>query len=347
MRFSRIIGTGSHLPGVPITNDDLVARGIETSDEWIRTRTGIAARHFAAEGEMASDLALVAARRALEQADCRPDDIDLIVLATSTPDYVFPSTATLLQAKLGMTNRAPAFDVQAVCSGFIYALALADKFLRLGEAHRALVVGAEVFSRILDWNDRSTCVLFGDGAGAIVLEADELPGILATRLHADGRHHAELWVPGQVGAGKVQGDPFVRMEGQAVFKFAVQVLAEVAHEVLDLAKLPVEALDWLIRIRPTSASCRLRPSAWACRSSGSSAPWIGTATLRRLPFRWRSIPASPRARSVPARRCCSKGSAAGLPGARRCCAIEETENHALHVRVPRPRLAVRRYDGFL
>ncbi|MDD2407265.1 MAG: ketoacyl-ACP synthase III [Tepidiphilus sp.] len=254
MRFSRIIGTGSHLPGPSITNDDLVARGIETSDEWIRTRTGIAARHFAAEGEMASDLALIAARHALERADCRPDDIDLLILATSTPDYVFPSTATILQAKLGMTNRAPAFDVQAVCSGFVYALALADKFLRLGEARRALVVGAEVFSRILDWNDRSTCVLFGDGAGAIVLEADELPGILATRLHADGRHHAELWVPGQVGAGKVQGDPFVRMEGQAVFKFAVQVLAEVAHEVLDLVKLPVESLDWLI---PHQANVRI------------------------------------------------------------------------------------------
>jgi 3-oxoacyl-[acyl-carrier-protein] synthase-3 len=254
MIFSRIIGTGSYLPGEPVSNDDLVARGIETSDAWIVERTGIRQRHLAAPGQTASDLALEASRRALDSAGAEPGDIDLILVATSTPDFIFPSTAALLQAKLGIKNGGAAFDLQAVCSGFIYALAVADKFIRSGSHRRALVVGAEVFSRILDWSDRGTCVLFGDGAGAVVLEASERPGILATALHADGSHHGILSVPGNVASGKVTGDPFLRMDGQAVFKFAVRVLGDVAHEVLASAGSAAGSVDWLI---PHQANVRI------------------------------------------------------------------------------------------
>ncbi|MCB1961670.1 MAG: ketoacyl-ACP synthase III [Rhodocyclaceae bacterium] len=254
MIHARISGTGSYLPGAPVTNDDLVARGIETSDEWIATRTGIRARHFAAEGQSASDLAEVASRRAIEAAGASGDDIDLIIVATSTPDFIFPSTAALLQSRLGIRNDGAAFDVQAVCSGFAYALSIAEKFIRSGSHQRALVVGAEVFSRILDWSDRGTCVLFGDGAGAVVLEAADQPGVLATALHADGLHHKILAVPGAISSGKVLGDPFLRMDGQAVFKFAVRVLGDVASEVLDAAGMSVDQIDWLI---PHQANIRI------------------------------------------------------------------------------------------
>ena len=254
MIHARISGTGSYLPGAPVTNDDLVARGIETSDEWIATRTGIRARHFAAEGQSASDLAEVASRRAIEAAGISGDDIDLIIVATSTPDFIFPSTAALLQSRLGIRNDGAAFDVQAVCSGFAYALSIAEKFIRSGSHQRALVVGAEVFSRILDWSDRGTCVLFGDGAGAVVLEAADQPGVLATALHADGLHHKILAVPGAISSGKVLGDPFLRMDGQAVFKFAVRVLGDVASEVLDAAGMSVDQIDWLI---PHQANIRI------------------------------------------------------------------------------------------
>lgn len=254
MIYSRIAGTGSFLPGEPITNDELVARGIETSDTWIVERTGIRQRHLAAPGQTASDLALEASRRALDAAGAEAGDIDLIMVATSTPDYIFPSTAALLQAKLGIRNGGAAFDLQAVCSGFVYALAVADKFIRSGSHRRALVVGAEVFSRILDWSDRGTCVLFGDGAGAVVLEASDRPGILATALHADGSYHGILSVPGNVASGRVTGDPFLRMDGQAVFKFAVRVLGEVAQEVLAIAGAGAESVDWLI---PHQANVRI------------------------------------------------------------------------------------------
>lgn len=254
MIYARIAGTGSYLPGAPVSNDDLVARGIETSDEWIVSRSGIRSRHLAAAGEGASELALHAAQRALEAAGCAADDIDLLIVATSTPDYIFPSTAALLQHKLGMRNGAPVFDVQAVCTGFVYALSVAEKFIRSGSHRRALVVGAEVFSHILDWKDRATCVLFGDGAGAVVLEASDQPGIRATALHADGSHHDILSVPGSVVGGQVMGDPFLRMDGQAVFKFAVKVLGEVAREVVDQAGVTVDSVDWLI---PHQANIRI------------------------------------------------------------------------------------------
>lgn len=254
MIYARIAGTGSYLPGAPVSNDDLVARGIETSDEWIVSRSGIRSRHLAAAGEGASELALHAAQRALEAAGCAADDIDLLIVATSTPDYIFPSTAALLQHKLGMRNGAPVFDVQAVCTGFVYALSVAEKFIRSGSHRRALVVGAEVFSHILDWKDRATCVLFGDGAGAVVLEAADQPGIRATALHADGSHHDILSVPGSVVGGQVMGDPFLRMDGQAVFKFAVKVLGEVAREVVDQAGVTVDSVDWLI---PHQANIRI------------------------------------------------------------------------------------------
>ncbi|WP_313954025.1 beta-ketoacyl-ACP synthase III [Accumulibacter sp.] len=251
--FSRITGVGSYLPGQAVSNDDLAGRGIATSDEWIVSRTGIRFRHLAEEGETSSDLALQASRRALLAAGLEASDVDLIVVATSTPDYIFPSTACLLQSKLG-NHGATAFDVQAVCSGFVYGLTIADKFIRSGSHRRALVVGAEVFSHILDWSDRGTCVLFGDGAGAVVLEASERPGILATALHADGAHHDILSVPGSVCGGKVTGDPFLRMDGQAVFKFAVRVLAEVAGECCEAAGVSPSDIDWLI---PHQANTRI------------------------------------------------------------------------------------------
>lgn len=254
MIYARIAGTGSVLPGEPVSNDDLVARGIDTSDEWIVERTGIKTRYFAPEGATASSLAQIASERALEAAACSANDIDLVVVATSTPDFIFPSTAALLQSRLGITNGAAAFDVQAVCSGFIYGLTVAEKFIRSGSHKRALVVGAEVFSRILDWNDRGTCVLFGDGAGAVVLEASDQPGILGSALHANGEYHNILCVPGMVAGGQVTGDPFLRMDGQAVFKFAVKVLSEVAHEVLNDTGVAAAEVDWLI---PHQANIRI------------------------------------------------------------------------------------------
>ncbi len=251
--YARIAGVGSFLPGQPVSNNDLIQRGVETNDEWIVTRTGIKARHLADAGCTSSDLALEASRRALESAQIDADELDLIIVATSTPDFIFPSTACLLQAKLG-NHGAMAFDVQAVCAGFIYALSIAEKFIRSGSHKKALVVGAEVFSRIIDWNDRSTCVLFGDGSGAVVLEAAEKPGIIATALHADGAHHGILSVPGSVCGGKVIGDPFLRMDGQAVFKFAVRVLADVAKECCAVAGLTSDEIDWLI---PHQANIRI------------------------------------------------------------------------------------------
>lgn len=256
-RHSRITGTGSYLPPKRITNAefaaDLAARGIETSDEWIVERTGIRARHFAAEGVVSSDLAVEAARHALEAAGRRAEDIDLIIVATSTPDMVFPSTACLVQRKLGV-HGCPAFDVQAVCSGFVYALTVADAMIRTGSARCALVIGAEVFSRILDFNDRTTCVLFGDGAGAVVLEASDTPGILATELHADGRHVEILCTPGTVANGKVLGDPLLKMDGQAVFKLAVGVLDQAARAVLAKSGRTEADIDWLI---PHQANIRI------------------------------------------------------------------------------------------
>lgn len=251
--FARITGVGSYLPGQAVSNDDLVRRGIDTNDEWIVSRTGIKARHLAEPGQTSSDLAVEASRKALAAAGVDVRELDLIVVATSTPDFIFPSTACLLQAKLGNSG-AVAFDVQAVCSGFVYALTIAEKFIASGSHRKALVVGAEVFSRILDWQDRGTCVLFGDGAGAVVLEASEKPGILASALHADGSHHGILSVPGNVSGGQVTGDPFLRMDGQAVFKFAVRVLAEVAHECCAVAQVAPEQIDWLI---PHQANIRI------------------------------------------------------------------------------------------
>lgn len=250
--YSRIVGTGSYLPEKVLTNQDL-ERFVDTSDEWIRTRTGIRSRHVAAEGQLASDLALPAAQRALEAAGVQASEIDLIIVATTTPDMIFPSTACILQAKLGVAG-CPAFDIQAVCSGFVYALTTANLFIKSGQAKRVLIVGTEVYSRILDWNDRGTCVLFGDGAGAVVLAASETPGILATKLHADGSHRDHLAVPGSVCGGKVWGTPYVRMEGGAVFKFAVRVFEEVAHEVLADANLAVADIDWFV---PHQANIRI------------------------------------------------------------------------------------------
>ncbi len=241
---SRIAGTGRYLPERIVTNDEL-ARTVETSDEWIRSRTGIAQRHIAADEEQTSDLALAASLPALEAAGLKASDVDLIIVATTTPDMIFPSTACILQAKLGARG-GPAFDVQAVCAGFVYALTLADQMISSGAARNALVVGAEIYSRILDWSDRGTCVLFGDGAGAVVLLPAEERGILATKLHADGSYRDILCVPGQVQAGKVTGTPYVRMDGQHVFKFAVKVLAEAAQDALAIAGLPLSAIDWLI-----------------------------------------------------------------------------------------------------
>jgi len=259
-RHSRITGTGSFLPPKRLTNDALAALlaqdGIETSDQWIVERTGIKARHFAEADVACSDLAVHAARRALEAADCDAASLDLIIVATSTPDMVFPSTACIVQQKLGV-HGCPAFDVQAVCSGFVYALTLADSMIRSGGARKALVIGAEVFSRILDFKDRGTCVLFGDGAGAVVLEASDTPGILATELHADGRHVGILCVPGHVSGGQVLGDPLLKMDGPAVFKVAVHVLLEVAHSVLAKAGLTDADVDWLI---PHQANIRILQS---------------------------------------------------------------------------------------
>ena len=250
--YSRIAGTGSYLPQRVVTNSELESR-IDTSDEWIVSRTGIEARHVAADEEMTSDLALQAARAAMASAQVGPQDIDLIVCATTTPDMVFPSTACLLQSKLGVKQGA-AFDVQAVCTGFIYALATADRFIASGAHRCALVVGAEVFSRLLDWNDRRTCVLFGDGAGAVVLKASDGPGIYSSHLHADGSHGHILQVTGGIAGGQVRGNPYLEMDGQAVFKLAVRVLGECAREALTHNQLDAAALDWLI---PHQANSRI------------------------------------------------------------------------------------------
>jgi 3-oxoacyl-[acyl-carrier-protein] synthase-3 len=256
-RFSRITGTGSYLPPRQVSTAELAAelgtRGIETSDQWIMERTGIRARHFAADGVTASDLALEASRHALESAGRKAAEIDLIIVATSTPDMVFPSTATILQNKLGVAG-CPAFDLQAVCSGFVYALTVADSLIRTGAASGALVVGTEVFSRILVFNDRTTCVLFGDGAGAVVLEASDRPGILASDLHADGAHRAILCTPGTVAGGRVLGDPLLKMDGPAVFKLAVNVLEASARAVLQAAGRSESDIDWLI---PHQANIRI------------------------------------------------------------------------------------------
>jgi 3-oxoacyl-[acyl-carrier-protein] synthase-3 len=249
---SRIAGTGRYLPQRILTNDAL-ALEVATSDEWIRARTGIRQRHIASESEKTSDLALAASREALAAASIAPTDVDLIVVATTTPDMVFPSTACILQAKLGARGGA-AFDVQAVCSGFVYALAIADRMIAGGMARNALVVGAEIYSRILDWNDRGTCVLFGDGAGAVVLVPAREPGVLSAHLHADGHYKDILCVPGQVDRGGVAGKPFVHMDGHAVFKFAVKVLAEVAQEALAANRMTTADIDWLI---PHQANVRI------------------------------------------------------------------------------------------
>ena len=258
--YSRITGTGSYLPPRRLTNVELAAelakKGVETSDDWIVERTGIRARHFAAPDVASSDLGVEAAKRALDAAGLQPSDIDLIIVATSTPDMVFPSVACILQNKLGMAGCA-AFDIQAVCSGFVYALTVADAMIKTGLATKALVIGAEVFSRILDFSDRTTCVLFGDGAGAVVLEASETPGILASDLHADGKHVGILCVPGHVSGGSVLGNPLLKMDGQAVFKLAVGVLESAARAVLNKAQLLESDIDWLI---PHQANIRIMQS---------------------------------------------------------------------------------------
>jgi 3-oxoacyl-[acyl-carrier-protein] synthase-3 len=259
-KYTRIVGTGSCLPPRRVSNHDMTqllsARGLETSDEWIVSRSGISARHFVDDGMLSSDLGTAAARQAIDMAGLQPDDIDLIIMATSTPDFLggFPSTACVVQRKLGITNDCAALDVQAVCSGFVYAMSVADNFIRGGMYKRVLVIGAEVFSRILDFNDRTTCVLFGDGAGAVVLSASDEPGVLATRLHADGRHADILCVPGAVQGGAIEGSAFLYMDGQAVFKLAVSVLEKVANEVLQAAGMEASQIDWLI---PHQANIRI------------------------------------------------------------------------------------------
>ena len=252
MRASRIAGTGRYLPVRVLTNDELAQR-VATSDEWIRTRTGIRQRHIAAPEEQTSDLALRASRAAIAAAGMTPADIDLIIVATATPDMIFPSTACILQDKLGVSGGA-ALDVGAVCSGFVYALALADKMVSTGAARNALVVGAEIYSRILDWTDRGTCVLFGDGAGAVVVVPSDAPGILTSHLHADGSHRGILCVPGQVQDGRITGTPLLHMDGSAVFKFAVKVLADAAHEALAAVGMTAEQVDWVI---PHQANIRI------------------------------------------------------------------------------------------
>jgi len=251
--YSKIIGTGSYLPNKVLTNFDL-EKIVDTSHDWIVSRSGIFERHIAADNEFASDLALQASLRAIESAGIGADEIDLVIVATTTPDQVFPSTACILQDKLGIKNHGAAFDIQAVCGGFVYAMNTADLYIRGGQAKTVLVVGSEVLSRILDWNDRTTCVLFGDGAGAVVLRASEKPGIVAAKLHADGSHRGMLKAEGNVRNGEVQGDPFIKMEGQAVFKFAVKVLSEVVEEVLAENKLQGSDIAWLI---PHQANIRI------------------------------------------------------------------------------------------
>ncbi|MDL2355079.1 MAG: ketoacyl-ACP synthase III [Pseudomonadota bacterium] len=261
--YSKIIGTGSYLPQQRVTNADLTAqlaaKGIDTSDEWIVSRSGISARHYAAPDELSSDLAVAAARQALAMADKQPHEIDLVIVASSTPDYYgsFPSTACIVQRKLGMGNGSAAFDVQAVCSGFIYAVSVADAFIKAGAHKNVLVIGAEVFSRILNFEDRGTCVLFGDGAGAVVMSASDTPGILASKLHADGSYADILSVPGNLANGAIAGSAFLYMDGPAVFKLAVTVLEQVATEVLEAAGMSAGQVDWLV---PHQANIRIMKS---------------------------------------------------------------------------------------
>src|SRR5665647_108388 len=250
---SRIIGTGSYLPVKVLTNFDL-EKIVDTSHDWIMSRSGIVERHIAADNELTSDLALQASLRAIESAGISAEDIDLVIVATTSPDQIFPSTACILQDKLGIRNRGAAFDMQAVCGGFVYAMNTADLYIRGGQARTALVVGAEVLSRMLDWNDRTTCVLFGDGAGAVVLQASEMPGIVSSKLHADGSYRDMLKAGGNISNGVVQGDPFIKMEGQAVFKFAVKVLSSVVEEVLEENHLQGSDIDWLV---PHQANIRI------------------------------------------------------------------------------------------
>jgi len=253
--YSKIISTGSYLPEKILTNKDL-EKTVDTSHEWIVERSGINQRHIAAQDELASDLATRAAQRAIETAGLSPSEIDLLIVATTTPDMVFPSTACIVQSKLGISG-SPAFDVQAVCCGFVYALNIADLFIKSGQASNALIIGAEVYSRILDWNDRTTCVLFGDGAGAVVLSSSEEPGILKTKLHADGSFRDKLCVPGWVNAGEISGSPMVTMDGGAVFKFAVKVFEQTARELLDETSLSIDDVDWFI---PHQANIRIMES---------------------------------------------------------------------------------------
>jgi len=258
--YSKIIGTGSYLPPKRVTNEELAQqlakKGIETSDEWIVSRSGISARHYVEPGVKSSDLAVAAARQALEMANVDVNDVDLIIVATSTPDYLggFPSTACVVQSKLGINNGSAAFDVQAVCSGFVYAMSVADNFIKSGTYKKVLVIGAEVFSRLLNFEDRSTCVLFGDGAGAVLLSASAQPGILASKLHADGSYKDILCVSGNVDAGVIEGSAFLYMDGQAVFKLAVSVLDKFANEVLQLANMKPSEVDWLV---PHQANIRI------------------------------------------------------------------------------------------
>jgi 3-oxoacyl-[acyl-carrier-protein] synthase-3 len=253
MMYSKIIGTGSYLPAKTLSNFDL-EKIVETSHEWIMSRSGIVERHIAADDEMTSDLALQASRRAIEAAGISADEIDMLIVATTSPDKMFPSTACILQDKLGIKNCGAAFDMQAVCGGFVYALNTADLYIRGGQARTVLVVGAEVLSRMLDWSDRTTCVLFGDGAGAVVLRASETPGIVASKLHADGRHRNMLTADGNIRHGEIQGDPFIKMDGQAVFKFAVRVLSDVVEEVLEENHMSGSDINWLI---PHQANIRI------------------------------------------------------------------------------------------
>lgn len=256
MIYSRIIGTGGYLPEKVLTNKDLESI-VDTTDDWIRERTGIFKRHIVSDGETTCDLAEKAARQALAMANCRPEEIELIIVATTTPDQIFPSTACLLQQRLGIHNGCPAFDIQAVCTGFVYALGVADKFMRAGGVRKALVVGAEAISRILDWTDRGTCVLFGDGAGAVVLEVSELPGIIATHLHADGRYESLLSVPGGLGRGgreMVVREGFLQMKGNEVFKWAVNTLGRIVEETLEQNGVDQSDIDWLI---PHQANIRI------------------------------------------------------------------------------------------
>lgn len=256
MKYSKILGTGSYLPKKVLHNSDL-EKLVDTSDEWIRERTGIQQRHIAADDETTLDLAEQAARNAIDASGLTADDIDLIVIATTTPDCVFPSVATMLQARLGITNASPAFDIQAVCAGFAYALGVADNFIRGGSASVVLVIGAETFSRILNWEDRNTCVLFGDGAGAVLLGVSEQPGIHSTHLHADGRYKELLHVPSGVSSGydaMQQQQAFVQMRGNEVFRMAVSKMREVVEEALAANNMDKSEIDWLV---PHQANIRI------------------------------------------------------------------------------------------